>query len=171
MMEERTDILIEDLRKELRKTRIFNCVVSALLVCVLVGAGFVAFRVHRYVQKTQPLLERLEEVDYTMINDTLESIDWEQLQEQMNAVDWKGLSEQVASVDWKEVADQINAVDWEALSDQLEAIDVDALNAAIEGLDTETLTKTLENINEAAERINKLGDSWKSLFGKIGIGN
>jgi len=186
----RENILLENFRKELRLTRILCSVVCVLLVCTLLGGALIYGRIRAYAGQMQPLADALAQVDYEVLNETmsnlsasleevdlaalteqLSQVDWKALAEDIDAVDWKSLSEDIDSVDWKALSENINSIDWDALSDELSKLDVEALNEALAGLDTKELTTTLKNLNEAAESMKSFSDSFKGLFGKIGIGN
>ncbi len=136
------DDVMESLRKELRKTRIVNGILSALLVCVLTAGVLVSVKVQGYVEKPQPLVEKLTAVDYEVLNETMVNLNV-----------------------------SLNEIDWEQISGQLSELDIEALNEAIAGLDTEELSVTLENLNKAIEALQNFSDTLKSFVSKFNFGN
>lgn len=129
---------MESLRRELRISRIFNGIVSLLLVCLIAGGVFVGVKVQKFAAEVQPIAEKLAEVDVDALNDTMENLN-----------------------------DTMKEVDWEQLSQQLSKLDMEALNEAIDGLDTKALSDTLEKLNQAAEVLESFSDSMKSFFSKF----
>jgi len=162
----RKDDSLEGLRKELRITRIFCGIASVLLVCVLLGGALMFGKIQDYAKQTQPLVDKLAEVDYRVLNETMSS-----LNTSLNEIDWAVLSEQLSEIDWKRLSEDIGAIDWEALSEELSELDMDALNEAIAGLDTKELSTTLKNLNETAEAMKNFSDAWKGFLAKWGIGS
>ena len=160
------DKILESLRRELRMTRIFNGIVSILLVCVLLGGVLFYVRAQKYAEQVRPLTEKLAMVDYEVLNETMSS-----LNTSLNEIDWSVLSEGLSEVDWKQLSEDLEAIDWEKLSEQLSELDMEALNDAIAGLDTEELSATLKNLNNTADAMKSFSDSLKAFFAKLGIGN
>ena len=127
----------EKLRRELRITRIFSCITSVLLIGLLIG-GFIVFsKVQEYAQTVMPLVEKVSEVEFNVLNESMENLN-----------------------------ETMETIDWEKLSAQLEALDMEALNEAIAGLNTEELSKALENLNDAAETLEQFSDSIKGFFSR-----
>ena len=65
----------------------------------------------------------------------------------------------VEQIDYEALNRTISALDMEELSAKLDALDVDALNDALEGLDTEELSEAMENLNNAVDKLEKIGES------------
>ncbi len=128
------------LQKELKLTRIFCMITSALMIFLLVGGFLVMGKMDEYIKDIEPLVQELSAVDFLAVSDSLQ-----------------------------ELKTAMTSVDWERVSEQVSSLDVEALNAAVEGLDTEELTKTLENVNEAVATLEKASDSIKAFMGKFGL--
>lgn len=151
------------LRKELRATRIF-CVISSLLTGMLLVGGIFLYGqikpIFELVEDTKPVIEEMAELDIDSVNLTLEQISYT-----LGTVDWQQVSDAVSSVDWQQASDAIGSVDWQAVSDSLSELDVDAINEAIEGLDTEELSKAIENLNNTVEALEGLREKISSFTG------
>lgn len=123
------DISTQQLRKELRFTRIV-CMVTSVLTIFLLAGGILLFgRVQELAAICEPVAEKVSELDVESLNDTLAHV---------NAA--------------------LETVDWEQVADALGELDVDAINSAIEGLDTEELSKSLKNLNDAVEKIQEVSE-------------
>lgn len=123
------DISTQQLRKELRFTRIV-CMVTSVLTIFLLAGGILLFgRVQELAAICEPVAEKVSELDVESLNDTLAHV---------NAT--------------------LETVDWEQVADALGELDVDAINSAIEGLDTEELSKSLKNLNDAVEKIQEVSE-------------
>lgn len=123
------DISTQQLRKELRFTRIV-CMVTSVLTIFLLAGGILLFgRVQELAAICEPVAEKVSELDVESLNDTLAHVN---------------------------VA--LETVDWEQVADALGELDVDAINSAIEGLDTEELSKSLKNLNDAVEKIQEVSE-------------
>lgn len=123
------DISTQQLRKELRFTRIV-CMVTSVLTIFLLAGGILLFgRVQELAAIGEPVAEKVSELDVESLNDTLAHV---------NAT--------------------LETVDWEQVADALGELDVDAINSAIEGLDTEELSKSLKNLNDAVEKIQEVSE-------------
>ncbi len=137
-MENNNELIVKQLTRELRITRIFCIISSTLTFCVLLG-GFLVWMmlqpVVSIVQQAQPVMEQMVALDVEEINHTLE---------QVNIT--------------------LESVDWQQVSDALAELDVEAINSAIEGLDTEELTKAIENLNKTASLFESWGSKWSSIF-------
>ncbi len=130
-----SDVSIEKLRKELRINRIFSVITWILMLCILVGGYLVFQKAEGYVKEIWPLVEELSTVDYAVLNETMGTLD-----------------------------DSLNAVDWEKVSEQLGALDMEAVNESLAGLDTEELMTALENLNAAADKLEKMGESLEPIL-------
>ena len=134
---------MEDIKKELRLTRLF-CIISSLLtVCLLAAIVFLIISLRpilSFVEDTKPALEHMSELDIDALNGTLEQVD---------------------------IA--LGQVDWEEVSDSLKQLDVEAINEAIRNLDTGELSTALENLNQVVAALEAFGEkvgSLSSLFGR-----
>ena len=66
-----------------------------------------------------------------------------------------------------ETVDLDHVVDtMEQAVETLDELDIDALNSAIEGLDTTELSEALSNLNDAVESLQRVEDSFGSVFGR-----
>lgn len=132
------EMVVKQLTKELRMTRVF-CIISSLLTVCLLVVGFLIWvaitPVVAIVQDAQPVMEQLSELDVEEMNHTLE---------QVNVT--------------------LESVDWQQVSEALEALDVETINEAIAGLDTEELTKAVENLNKVASMLENWSSKWSSIF-------
>lgn len=156
----------EQLRKELRTTRIFCMITSMLTVVLLVGGIVLLWQlkpVFAWMEQTQPVLKEFTELDIDGVNLTLEQISYT-----LGSVDWQQVSDAVGSVDWQQVSDSIGSVDWQKLSDTVSELDVDAINDAIEGLNTEELSEAIENLNNTIEVLEGFGEKISSFTGIFG---
>lgn len=140
-MENRNEELaVERLARELRMTRIFCIISSALTICLLIG-GFLIWNniqpILSVVQEAKPIMEQLSALDVEEMNHTLE---------QVNVT--------------------LESVDWQQVSESLQELDVDAINEAVAGLDTEELTKAIENLNKVVSVLENWGNKWGSFFKK-----
>lgn len=119
----------EQLRKELRRTRI-NCMISSFLSLILLAGGILLFgKIQELTEICRPVAEKVSQLDVGSLNETLDHI---------NA--------------------SLVTVDWEQVAEALGELDVDAINSAIEGLDTEELSRSLKNLNEAVEKIQEISE-------------
>lgn len=142
--------VLDQLRRELRVTRIFCVSTLLLLVCIVAGIVIGGWAVYNGVKEPIGqmigIVQELEKLDYETLQVTLEN----------------------ANRTMAVLNENISAVDWEKVSGQIAALDIEAINEAIQGLDTEELTEALENLNQAAETLRNISDSLKSLFGGFG---
>lgn len=127
---------MEQLRRELKLTRIFCGIFTAAVIVLMIGIFWL-------VSVLQPF--------YVLLENAGEAL------EQLNV----SLSE----VDWEELNAVIGEVDWEQVSQSLGELDVEAINQAVEGLNTEELSETLKNLNDVAAMFEGIGSSFSSLFG------
>ncbi|MBQ8822553.1 MAG: hypothetical protein IJZ82_07915 [Lachnospiraceae bacterium] len=130
--------MMEKLQKSLKINRYINLFVAALLICLLVGGGMVVYKITpaiSAVQEMQISLKTLEQIDFQELNRLLTSLDVEAMNKAIAGLDVDGLNEKIDS------------------------LDVESLNEALEGLDTEELTEALENLNNAVDKLEKIGES------------
>ncbi len=66
-------------------------------------------------------------------------------------------------IDYEALNQTISALDMESLNEKLDALDVESLNEALEGLDTEELTEAMENLNNAVDKLERLGESVSAI--------
>lgn len=123
------DISTQQLRKELKFTRIVCMVTSVLTIFLLAGGILLLGRVQELAAICEPVAEKVSELDVESLNGTLAHV---------NAT--------------------LETVDWEQVADALGELDVDAINSAIEGLDTEELSRSLKNLNDAVEKIQEVSE-------------
>lgn len=134
---------LEILRRELRLTRIFCMVSSAVTLCLLAGIIILSSRVkpvYEFMKEAGPVLEQASKLDVDAFNETLN---------RMN--------------------ESLGQVDWAQLSDTLNSLDVDAINNALENLDMEEFSKTLANLNNVADALKDLSSKFSSLPSVFGI--
>ena len=135
-MENRTtDLTVQNLTKELKFTRIICMISSVLTICLMAGGILLFGKVRELGEVCEPVMEKVSELDVESLNDTLAHIN-----------------------------ESLETVEWDQVAEALEELDVDAVNKAIEGLDTEELTQTLKLINDAAEKIQEIGDKMSGVF-------
>ena len=74
---------LERLRKELRMTRVFSGITSALLICVLIGGVIVFLKVQAYMEAVMPLAEKmlaqLEQLDMDALNESIAGLNTKEL--------------------------------------------------------------------------------------------
>lgn len=134
---------MEDIKRELRLTRIFCIVSSILSICLLAAIVFLVVSlqpVFSFVNETKPAWEQFSKLDIDTLNRTMEQVDIS-----------------LGQVDWKKVADS------------LERLDVEAINEAIRNLDTKELSTALEKLNKIIDALEAFGErlgSLPSLFGR-----
>ncbi len=129
---------MEDIRKELKRTRIFCAVSSVVTLCLLAAILFLIVEIQpvlSFAEKAGPVVERLSQLDIDALNGTLEQLDG-----------------------------SLGQVNWEELGKSLEQLDVEEINEAIRNLDTEELTTALENLNRAVDTLEAFGERLRTLF-------
>lgn len=145
---------LEQLRKELRITRVV-CIVSSVLTSALLLGGILLYGQMRPVlemtKETGPIIEELAELDIESVNMTLEQV-----------------GNTLGSVDWKEVSNAIESVDWQQVSDTIGELDVEAFNNAVEDLDTKEFSKAIERLNKVIDVLEGWGDKLGSIKGIFG---
>lgn len=145
---------LEQLKKELRMTRIF-CLVSSVLTCALLVGGILIYTqikpVMDVVKDATPVINELAKIDMNGVNTTLE-----QVRGTLESVDWEGVSDAVGSVEWQEVSKTISG------------IDVEAFNKAVEDLDTKELSKAIERLNNVIDVLEGWGEKLGSIKGLFG---
>lgn len=120
MNEERFEELTEELmetigkmRKELLWTRIFNGVLSVLMLGgIIVGGVFIhevqkygemvvdyVVEIEEYMADVEPVLEQLAQVDVEAINDAIEELDVEAIKETFAGVDAEKLEDTITRMD------------------------------------------------------------------------
>lgn len=128
----------QQLRKELKRTRLFCLVSSLLTACLLVGSIFLSFQLRKltdFVEETAPQLDKLivftEEIKPTLDN----------------------------------VSDFLE--DAAPALDEISEIDIDSLNGTLNGLkdlDMEALTKSLKALNGIVDNLNSVSERLGSVF-------
>lgn len=135
----------EELKMELRMTRIF-CVVSALLTAgLLLAIILLSIRIQpliRYAEETRPVLDSLAALDVEAVNGTLN---------------------QLENVDLKALADSINELDMSVVNETLEQVD-----SALEDMDVEALSTAIQNLNSIVESLKSVSSKISNFFGSIG---
>ena len=145
---------LEQLKKELRITRIF-CIISSVLTCTLFVGGILIYTqikpVMDIVKDATPIINELAKIDMNSVNTTLE-----QVSNTLESVDWEGVSDAVGSVEWQEVSETISG------------IDAEAFNKAVEDLDTKELSKAIERLNNVIDVLEGWGEKLGSIKGLFG---
>lgn len=145
---------LEQLKKELRTTRIF-CIISSVLTGALLLGGILVYGqlkpVLMVVEQTNPVIEELAGLDIDSVNATLTQ-----------------MSSTLGSVNWKEVSDAVESVDWQNVSDTIGELDVDAFNDAVKNLDTGELSKAIERLNKVIDVLEGWGEKLGSIKGLFG---
>lgn len=143
--------ILEQLRKELRITRVVG-IVSSVLTGALLFGGIVLYGQMRPVlelaKETGSIIEELAELDIESVNMTLEQV-----------------GNTLGSVDWKEVSNAIESVDWQQVSDTIGELDVEAFNNAVEDLDTKEFSKAIERLNKVIDVLEGWGEKLGSIKG------
>ena len=143
-MEERNNvngISQDDLRnlfRELRFTRIVSLVSSFLAILLLIWGGHLIYTIKDIERKTEPVMEKITEVDIENLNATL-----------------------------KHVNETLESVDLEPIVQAIEELDVEGFNAAINSLDMEELTKALKNLNDAADIFRQISQTFSQLLSPL----
>ncbi|MBE5864987.1 MAG: hypothetical protein E7292_02075 [Lachnospiraceae bacterium] len=120
MNEERYEELTQELiqtigkmRKELLVTRIFNGILTGMLVVVLVVGGICMHKVQQYGEElveyagliedylveVEPILDELAKVDVEAINEAVESFDVESLNAAIDEIDFESLGDTIDRMD------------------------------------------------------------------------
>ncbi len=146
--------MMEKLQKTLKVNRYINIFLVALMICLLLGGYLV-------VQKITPAIEMVPEIQASL--ETLEQIDYEALNQAIEDLDVKALNEKIEQLDVAAINEALGKLDMEALNAKIDALDVESLNEALEGLDTEELTEALENLNNAVDKLERIGESLGAL--------
>ena len=145
---------LEQLKKELRTTRIF-CIISSVLTGALLLGGILVYGQLKPIliiaEQTGPVLEELAGLDIDSVNATLT---------QVNST--------LGSVNWKEVSNAVESVDWQNVSDTIGELDVEAFNNAVENLDTGELSKAIERLNKVIDVLESWGEKLGSIKGLFG---
>ena len=134
--------MMENLQKSLKWNQAINLILVALIICLL-GGGYFVF------QKVTPVIELVPEIKASL--ETLKQIDYEALNEAIGALDVEAINKALDSLD----VDGLNA--------KIEEMDMESLNKALEGLDTEEMTEAMENLNNAVDKLEKIGESLSAL--------
>ena len=135
------DAALQKLQKELRINRIFTCIASVLMICLLVGGIVMYLQFKGFLIEVDPILTQISKVDFQAVNQTLDTIN-----------------------------STLSQVDWGQLSAQLNALDIDAVNEAIAGLNTEELSQSLETLNDIVESLETFSETIKSFLSKFSFG-
>jgi hypothetical protein len=131
-----------ELKKELKFTRICCMVSGALTLCLLVAVVMLIVRlqpVYEFINISEPVLDKLAEVDIDTLNSTMETVN-----------------------------DTIGEVDWDSLTNSLSEIDVEAVNELLDNYDPEEFSRTLDNLNSAIETIGALSQKFSSVTSIFG---
>lgn len=154
MNNQMTENSLEQLKKELRTTRIF-CLISSILTGMLLVGGILIYTqikpILDVVKDATPIVNELAKLDINSVNTTLE-----QVSGTLESVDWEGVSTAVGSVEWQEVSETISG------------IDVEAFNKAVEDLDTQELSKAIERLNSVIDALEDWGEKLGSIKGLFG---
>jgi hypothetical protein len=131
-----------ELKRELKFTRICCMVSGALTLCLLAAVVMLIVRlqpVYEFISISEPVLEKLAEVDIDTLNSTMETVN-----------------------------DTIGEVDWDSLTNSLSEIDVEAVNELLDNYDPEEFSRTLDNLNSAIETFGSLSQKFSSVTSIFG---
>lgn len=137
MSEQNFEQQMKKLRRDLAFTRVVCILTSVVTLLLICGGGYLFWRMQGILENAQPILEQVAEVDIENVNETL----------------------------WQ-IRTTLETVDLEQAVETLDELDIDALNSAIEGLDTTELSEALSNLNDAVESLQRVEDSFGSVFGR-----
>ena len=140
MSEQNFEQQMKKLRRDLAFTRVVCILTSVVTLLLICGGGYLFWRMQGILENAQPILEQVAEVDIEnvwQIRTTLETVDLDHVVDTM-----------------------------EQAVETLDELDIDALNSAIEGLDTTELSEALSNLNDAVESLQRVEDSFGSVFGR-----
>ena len=99
-MEDR-DELIQALRKELKVTRICSLLVAVLLLVVIAGGVYTVNKITpalAAMQKMQPAIEKIEDLDIEMLNEKIAQLDIEGLNQIVTDLDAEELSRALKNI-------------------------------------------------------------------------
>lgn len=104
---------IGKMRKELLWTRVFNCVLTVMMLAILVLGGLFVHKVQQYGDRVveyvamideymvaaEPVLEELAKVDVEAINEAIETLDVEAINETFTNIDTESLNDTLERLD------------------------------------------------------------------------
>lgn len=138
---------MEEMYKKLKKDMLINRIISIVTLvfttAILVVAIFAFVELKGFLTEIEPVVEELSKIDIEALNASLNHF-----------------NDIIETFNLDDVMETINSIDFEGI------------NEIMEGLDVEELTETLENINEGAERLDKIGDWFEnSPLNIFGLGS
>ena len=95
------DELINSLRKELKVTRYCSLLVAVLLVIVIIGGVSIVNTIRpaiTAVQKMEPVMEQMAELDVNMLNEKIAQLDIEGLNQAISGLDMEEASKALANI-------------------------------------------------------------------------
>lgn len=96
-----TEEMLKALRKELKLTRYCSLLVGMLLLLVIVGGIYAVNRMEpalTAIQKMQPAIEKMEQLDIEVLNEKIEQLDIEGLNKIVEDLDAAELSETLKNI-------------------------------------------------------------------------
>lgn len=96
-----TEEMLKALRKELKLTRYCSLLVGMLLLLVIVGGIYAVNRMEpalTAIQKMQPAIEKMEQLDIEVLNEKIEQLDIEGLNKIVEDLDAAELSEALKNI-------------------------------------------------------------------------
>ena len=101
LMELSQDDMIKALRKELKFTRLCSLFVATLLMFVIVGGIYAINKITpalTAVERMQPAIAKIEQLDIEVLNEKIEQLDIEGLNKIVDALDVEALSEVLRNI-------------------------------------------------------------------------
>lgn len=129
MEQDNAEMIIKKLKKEMMINRVFSIISMVMTTFILLVAVILLIQVKSFIVMAEPVMEQLAKIDMEVLNETLDNF---------NTI--------------------VEGLDFEGLIETLEEIDFESINTVMEDLDMEELSETLENINDGAEKLEKIGE-------------
>lgn len=101
ILEQPQDEMLKALRKELKFTRFCSLLVATLLVFVIVGGIYIVNKITPAldaVEKMQPAIAKIEQLDIEVLNEKMEQLDIEGLNKIVEELDAAALSEVLRNI-------------------------------------------------------------------------
>ena len=101
LLEQPQDEMLKELRKELKFTRFCSLFLATLLVFVIVGGIYIVNKITPAldaVEKMQPAIAKIEQLDIEVLNEKMEQLDIEGLNKIVEELDAAALSEVLRNI-------------------------------------------------------------------------